>query len=95
MHSTYCSVAFMGMFKLKDSIHRATDYLNHKTQNLTLVVKALITCLNLVRIFSRLANNSSFEGSLIGRAKSIPFRVSNNLIHLKEDSKNVWINLME
>lgn len=46
------------------------------------------TCLNLARIFSRLTNNSSFMTSLIGRAKIFFFRVSNNLVHLKQAARN-------
>lgn len=42
------------------------------------------TCLYLARIFSRLANNSWFVTSLIGRDKIIFFNVSNNLMHLQK-----------
>ena len=63
-------------------------HLFEKRQDLT-VQCTYVTCLNLARIFSSLANISSFVGSLIGKLRSISLTVSNNLTHLRENSNQV------
>lgn len=45
----------------------------------------LLTSLNLARTFSILANSSSFEGSLTGRAEIIFFKDLSDLTHLQSN----------
>ena len=63
-------------------------HLFEERQDLT-VQCTYVTCLNLARIFSSLANISSFVGSLIGKLSSVSLTVSNNLTHLRENSNQV------